>query len=150
MRTDDWRATGLDETEIANAIGLQLTAADVLGWAPFHPLEIHWAMKHGLSVEEARRWASEGVPIRDAVRAIAVGLTIDELHRWEGAGFNASDAWEARETGVTIPEAVAWRRAGFVLPDALQLVRDRWALEAAVAARYAGIRSYVGHFQDRS
>jgi hypothetical protein len=150
VSADDWAATGLDPTEIANAIGLHLDAGEVIAWASFRPLEIHWAKKHGVSVREARRWAAEGVPVRDTVQAIAVGLTIDELHRWERAGFNASDAWEAKETGVTIAEAVAWREAGFVLPDALQLVRDHWALDAAVAARYAGIRSYARHVHARS
>ncbi len=140
MSADDWRATGLDDREVANAVGLRLTVDDVRAWAPFRPLEIHWARRNGLSPHEARRWAREGVPIRDTVRAVAVGLTIDELHRWEEAGFNASDAWEAKETGITIREAIAWREAGFVVPDALQLVRDRWTLEAAIVARNAGIR----------
>jgi hypothetical protein len=142
VRADDWRATGLDDYEIANAVGLRLTAVDVLTWAPFRPLEIHWARRHDLSLAEARRWASEGVPVRDAVRARAVGLTVDELHGWQEAGFDPADAWEARETGVAIPEATAWREAGFVLPDALQLVRHRWTLAAASAARDAGIRHH--------
>jgi len=143
MRADEWRPTGLDEYEVANAVGLRLTPADVLEWAPFRPLEIHWARRHGLSLAEARGWAAEGVPVRDAIHARAVGLGVDELHRWQDAGFDAADAWEARETGVTIPEAVAWREAGFVLPDALQLVRDRWTLAAASVARNAGIRRYT-------
>jgi hypothetical protein len=138
----DWTATGLDGIEVENAIGLRLTVDDVMEWAPFRPLEIHWARRHGLSPQEARRWAGEGVPVRDAIRAAAVGLTIDELHRWEGEGFNASDAWEAKETGITIPEAIAWRDAGFVVPDALQLVRDHWSLDAAIVARNAGIRRF--------
>lgn len=144
MSADDWAATGLDREDVADAIGLGLAVEDVLAWAPFRPLEIHWAWRHGLSLAEARRWAREGVPVRDAVRAVAVGLGIDELHRWEAHGFNASDAWEAKETGLGIPEAEAWRDAGFVVPDALQLVRDRWTLEAAIVARNAGIDRY-GH-----
>ncbi len=143
VSADDWTATGLDPVDIADAIGLRLTVAEVLAWAPFRPLEIVWAKRHGLPLAEARRWAGEGVAIRDAVRAVAVGLSIDELHRWEEHGFNASDAWEATETGVGIAEAAAWRDAGFVIPDALQLVRDRWTLDAAVAARNAGIERYL-------
>jgi len=141
-RADDWSQTGLDASGIESAIGFGLTADDVRDWAPLHPLEIYWARKHRLPLAEARRWASEGVPVRDAVQARAVGLTIEELHRWENEGFNASDAWEAKETGVTIPEAIAWRDAGFVIPDALQLVRDGWTLDAARAAREAGLRRY--------
>jgi hypothetical protein len=144
VSADEWAATGLGKVDVGDAIGLHLTPADVLAWAPFRPLEIHWARRHGLSVAEARRWAREGVPVRDAVRAVAVGLGVDELHRWEDHGFNASDAWEAKETGLGIAEAVAWREAGFVVPDALQLVRDRWSLEAAIVARNAGIDRY-GH-----
>lgn len=140
--TDDWSRTGLDASGIESALGLGLTPDEVRDWTPLHPLEIYWAKKHRLSLAEARRWASEGVTVRDAVRARAVDLTIDELHRWEDEGFNASDAWEAKETGVTIPEAIAWRDSGFVIPDALQLIRDRWTLDAARAARDAGLRRY--------
>ena len=140
---DDWAATGLEQFDLADAIGLRLTVDEVLAWAPFRPLEIAWAKLQGLPLGEARRWADEGVAIRDAVRAVAVSLTIEELHRWEEHGFVASDAWEAKETGVGIAEATAWRDAGFVIPDALQLVRDRWTLDAAVAARNAGIERYL-------
>lgn len=139
---EDWTATGLDDWEIANAVGLRLTAGEVRAWAPFRPLEIHWARRHGLTLAEARSWAAAGVPVRDAVRARAVGLGFDELRRWEAAGFNASDAWEARETGVGIAEATAWREAGFVLPDALQLVRHGWTLDAAIVARDRDIHRY--------
>ena len=142
MSADEWTATGLDPLDVADAIGLGLTVADVVAWAPFRPLEIHWARRHGLSLAEAQRWARAGVPIRDAVRAVAVGLGLDELRGWEEHGFNVSDAWEAKETGLGIAEASAWREAGFVVPDALQLVRDRWTLEAAVVARNAGIDRY--------
>lgn len=142
MGDSDWRATGLDEHEIRNAAGLGLTVPEVVEWSPFRPLEIYWAKKHGLSLQQARRWAAEGVPVRDAVQAIQVGLTVDEVHAWEAHGLNASDAWEATETGVTIPEALAWREAGFVIPDALQLIRDRWTLADAVIARNDGIDRY--------
>jgi len=142
VSADAWAATGLDPIDVADAIGLRLTPGEVLAWAPFRPLEIHWARRHGLSLAEARRWAREGVPVRDAVRAVAVGLGVDELHRWEAHGFNASDAWEATETGMGIAEAMTWREAGFVVPDALQLVRDRWSLDAAIVARNAGIDRY--------
>jgi hypothetical protein len=142
VQVDDWRATGLDDWEIADAVGLGLAPGDVLEWAPFRPLEIHWARRHALSLAEARHWAARGVPVRDAVRARAAGLTFDELHRWEDAGFNVSDAWEAKESGVDVPTAAAWREAGFVAPDALQLIRDGWTLAAARVAREAGIRRY--------
>jgi hypothetical protein len=138
VRADEWAATGLRRDEVADAIGLGLSVAEVRAWAPFRPLEIHWARRHRLSLAGARRWAAAGVPVRDAVRAEAVGLTLAELRDWEARGFNASDAWEAKETGLGIEAAAAWREAGFVLPDALQLVRDRWNLDAAVAARGAG------------
>ena len=137
-----WAATGLDDADVADAIALGLSVEDVVAWAPFRPLEIRWARRHGLPLEVARRWAAEGVPVRDAVRAVAAGMDIDELHRWERHGFNASDAWEARESGVGIEEARAWRETGFVVPDAMQLVRDGWTLEAATVARDAGIRRY--------
>ncbi len=143
MSAEDWAATGLDQVDVADAIGFRLTVDEVLAWTPFRPLEIAWAKRQGLPLAEARRWAGEGVAIRDAVRAVAVGLSIEELRRWEAHGFHASDAWEARETGVGIAEAAAWRDAGFVIPDALQLVRDRWTLDAAVGARNAGIERYV-------
>jgi hypothetical protein len=142
VSADEWAGTGLDPADVADAMGLRLTVDDVLAWAPFRPLEIHWARRHGMSPAEARRWAGEGVPVRDAVHAVAVGLGVDELRRWEEHGFNASDAWEAKETGLGIAEAAAWREAGFVVPDALQLVRDRWTLDAAVVARNAGIDRY--------
>jgi hypothetical protein len=132
---DDWSATGLDDAEIEDAVGFHLTVADVLEWRPFRPLEIYWARKHGLSAEEARRWAREGVPVRDAVRAKGVGLTTEELHRWQAHGFTAADACEAKETGVSIQEVMAWCEAGFVVPDALQLVRHGWTLAEAVVAR---------------
>ena len=138
-----WRDTGLDDSETADAVGLGLSPDVVRGWAPFRPIEIAWALKHGLSLAAARRWAAQGVPIRDAVRAEAVGLGLDELRRWEDAGFNASDAWEAKETGVDIDDARSWREAGFVMPDALQLVRHGWSLAAATVARNAGIRRYT-------
>ena len=71
-------------------------------------------MKNHLPLAEARRWALEGVPVRDAIKARDVGLSLAELRRWQKAGFNSADAWEAKETGVGIPEAMAWREAGFV------------------------------------
>src|SRR5207302_5679256 len=104
-----WRGTGLDEAEVADAVGFRLSPDDVERWAPFRPLEIHWARRNGLSLESARRWARQGVEVRDAIRAEAAGLTLDELRRWEREGFGVADAWEARETGVTVDEAVAWR-----------------------------------------
>jgi hypothetical protein len=128
--------------ELRSAIGLGLTADDLRDWAPFHPLEIYWAQKNHLPLAEARRWAREGVPVRDTIKAREVGLSLPELRRWQDAGFNSADAWEAKETGVTISEAAAWREAGFVLPDALQLFRDGWSLEDATVARNQGIHPY--------
>ena len=141
VRIED--ATGLDQTEIENAIGFRLTFEEVREWAPFRPLEIYWARKNGLPLSEARRWAAEGVPVRDTIMARAVHLSLDELHAWQARGFNASDAWEAKEAGVAIPEAVAWREAGFVAPDTLQLIRHGWTLDDAVVARSAGLRRYA-------
>jgi hypothetical protein len=140
MADPRWQATDLNDAEIDDAVGFHLTPEEIVAWAPFPPLEIHWARRHGLSLDDARLWARNGVPIRDAVKARAVGLTLEELHEWERAGFNASDAWEARETGLTIAEAEAWRDAGFVIPDALQLVRDHWTLAAAAVARVRHLR----------
>jgi hypothetical protein len=128
--------------ELRSAIGLGLTVDELREWAPFHPLEIYWARKNRLPLAEARRWAREGVPIRDAIKAREVRLSFAELRHWQDAGFNPADAWEAKETGVTIPQAAAWREAGFVLPDALQLIRDGWDLEQATVARYDGIKPY--------
>ena len=139
---DDWTGTGLREWEIADAVGLRLSPDDVCAWRPFRPLEIHWARRHGLSPEEARRWAAAGVPVRDAVRARAAGLDMDELRRWEAAGFDAADASEAMETGAGVADAVAWREAGFVVPDALQLLRDGWTLDAAIVARNRHLSRY--------
>jgi hypothetical protein len=138
----EWRETGIDESEVRDAIGVGLAPDDVRSWAPFRPLEIHWARKHGLPLVEARLWAAYGVPIRDTVRARAVGLTLEELRRWQDSGFGAADAWESKETGVTIPQAIAWREAGFVAPDALQLIRDRWTLDEAILARSRDVHRY--------
>jgi hypothetical protein len=135
VKRDDWSTTGLDESEIEDAIGFHLTVDDVREWRPFHPLEIYWAKKHGLSVEEARRWMQQGVPIRDAIRARMMELTAEEIHHWRSHGFTAADACEAKETGVTIQEVMAWREAGFVVPDALQLIRHGWTLTEAIVAR---------------
>src|SRR5205823_1876145 len=97
---------------------------EIREWAPFHPLEISWAMKKRLPLAEARRWAEEGVPIRDAVRAREVGLTLADLRRWQAAGFCAADAWEAKETGVAIPEAVAWRGTFTAAAEALNMTQS--------------------------
>jgi hypothetical protein len=125
--------------EAAGARAYGLTPGDLGDWAPFSPVEVHWARKHQLTPVEARRWAAAGLRVSDAVRAAALGMTPQEVRPWADAGFAPGDAVEAKETGVPIETAVAWREAGFILPDAALLIRDGWTLEAAVRARYAGI-----------
>jgi len=125
------------ETAEARAYGL--TSDDLRDWAPFSPIEIYWALKHGVALSAARRWAGEGLRMGDTVRAIALGMTPEEVRLWARAGFAPSDAVEAKQTGVPLPTAVAWREAGFILPDAALLIQDGWPLEEAVNARYAGI-----------
>ena len=73
---------------IAAAIGLGLTVDELREWAPFHPLEIYWARKNRLPLAEARRWAREGVPIRDAIKAREVRLSFAQLRHWQDAAFN--------------------------------------------------------------
>jgi hypothetical protein len=143
----DWLGTGLDEGDIQDAVGFGLSPEDVRRWAPFYPLEIHWARRHGLPLEVARQWSEAGVRIRDTVRALAVSLSLAEVLRWVEHGFLPADAWESKEVGVSMEEAIAWRAAGFIVPDALQLIRDGWTLDAAVAARYEGVDRYG---EDRS
>lgn len=126
-------------SEAAEARAYGLTADDLRDWAPFSPVEIYWARRHGVTPAIARRWAREGLRAGDAVRAIALGMTPEEIRPWADAGFAPSDAVEAKDTGVPLEAAVAWRRAGFILPDAALLIRDGWTLSEAVTARYAGI-----------
>jgi hypothetical protein len=123
----------------AEARAYGLTPGDLRDWAPFAPVEIYWAVKHGLTAAAAARWAREGLRVADAVRASRLGMTPREVKPWADAGFAPSDAVEAREAGIALPAATAWREAGFILPDAALLVRDGWTLAAAVRARYAGI-----------
>ena len=128
---------GVGEAAEARAYGL--TAGDLRDWAPFSPVEICWALSHGVTRAIASRWAGTGLRAADAVRAIALGMTPEEVRPWAEAGFAPSDAVEAKDAGVPFETAVAWRRAGFILPDAALLIRDGWTLSEAVTARYAGI-----------
>ena len=121
--------------EAAEARAYGLTSDDLRDWASFSPIEIYWALKHGVSPTAARRWAREGVRICDTVRAIALGMNPAEVRLWADAGFAPSDAVEAKEMGVPLEAALAWREAGFILPDAALLIRDGWTLEEAVNAR---------------
>jgi hypothetical protein len=123
----------------AEAGAYGLTRDDLTCWAPFTPVEIQWARKHGLSPETARRWAAEGLRVCDTVRAVALGMAPEEARRWAAAHFAPADAVEAAETGISLETAIAWREAGFILPDAALLIRDGWTLGEAVEARYAGI-----------
>lgn len=116
-----------------------LTQDDVASWAPFTPVEIQWARKHGLSPFTARRWALEGLRVSETVRAVALGLSPEEVRRWAAAHFAAADAVQAAESGISLETATAWRGAGFILPDAALLIRDGWTLGDAIDARYAGI-----------
>ena len=131
------RAGTAGESAEARAYGL--TADDLREWAPFAPIEIYWALRHGVTRVIASRWAREGLRVGDAVRAIALGMTPEEVRPWAEAGFAPSDAVEAKDAGVPLEAALAWRRAGFILPDAALLIRDGWTLGEAVTARYAGI-----------
>jgi hypothetical protein len=125
--------------EAAEAQAYGLTAEDLRDWASFAPIEIYWALKHGVTPVAARRWAREGLRICDTVRAIALGMSPEEVRPWAGAGFAASDAVEAKDMGVLLEAALAWREAGFILPDAALLIYDGWTLKEAVNARYDGI-----------
>jgi hypothetical protein len=135
------RAAG--EATAARAFGL--TSDDLRDWAPFSPVEIYWALKHGIAPATTSRWAREGLRVWETVRAIALGMTPEELRPWTGAGFAPADAVEAKETGLALETAVAWREAGFILPDAALLIGDGWTLRQAVRARYAGIAAEDWH-----
>ena len=76
-----------DAYELAEARGYGLTASDLRQWRPLSAIEIHWARKHGLSPGVARRWAREGVGIRDAVRAVKLCLRPEQVRPWAAAGF---------------------------------------------------------------
>lgn len=123
----------------AEAVAYGLTRDDLRDWAPFTPVEIHWARKHALTPALARQWALEGLHVCDAVRAVALGLTPADTRRWAAAHFASSDAVEAAEMGISLALALAWREAGFILPDAALLIHDGWTLAEATTARYAGI-----------
>ena len=121
--------------EAAEARAYGLTSDDLRDWVSFSPIEIYWALKHGLSPTAARRWAREGVRICDPVRANALGSNPAEVRLWADAGFAPSDAVEAKEMVVPLEVALAWREAGFILPDAALLIHDGWTLEEAGNAR---------------
>jgi hypothetical protein len=123
----------------AEAAAYGLARDDLRDWAPFTPVEIHWARKHALTPALARQWAVEGLHVCDAVRAVALRLTPEDTRRWAAAHFAPSDAVEAAEMGISLALAIAWREAGFILPDAALLIQDGWTLGAATASRYAGI-----------
>lgn len=132
-----------DAYELAEARGYGLTSSDLRRWHPLSAIEIHWARKHGLSPEVARSWASEGVGVRDAVRAVKLRIKPEQVRPWAAVGFLPGDAVEAAEAGLTLAEATAWRQVGFILPDAALLVRDGWTLAEATVARYAGVNRYA-------
>jgi hypothetical protein len=132
----------------AEAGAYGLTHDDLSYWAPFTPVEIQWARKHGLSPATARQWALEGLRVCDTVRAVTLGMAPEEARRWAAAHFAPSDAVEAAEMGVSLETAIAWREAGFILPDAALLIRDGWTLSEAVDARYAGIPASVRYPRD--
>ena len=132
-------AEGGFDHEAAEAQAYGLTADDLRDWATFSPIEIYWALKHGVTLAAAHRWAREGLRVCDSVRAIALEMTPEEVRLWASAGFAPSDAVEAKEMGIPLQTALAWREAGFILPDTALLIQDGWPLEEAVNARYAGI-----------
>lgn len=125
----------------AEADAYGLTHDDLADWAPFTPIQIHWARKHALTPAVARRWALEGLYVCDAVRAVALSMSPEDTRQWAAAHFAPSDAVEATEMGISLSVAVAWRDAGFILPDAALLIHDGWTLTEAIAARYASIVS---------
>lgn len=125
--------------EAAEARAYGLTSGDLNDWAPFSPIEIYWAVKHGITPAAARHWAREGLRMSDTVRAIALRMDPKEIRPWTRAGFAPSDAVEAREMGIPLEAALAWRDAGFILPDAALLIHEGLTLKAAVNARYDGI-----------
>ncbi len=129
--------SGAGEAAQARAYGL--TPGDLGDWASFAPIEIHWAVKHGIAPAAARRWARAGLRIGNTVRAIALGMDPKEVRAWARAGFAPSDAVEAKEMGIPLEAALAWRDAGFILPDAALLIHEGFTLKAAVNARYDGI-----------
>jgi hypothetical protein len=133
----------MDAYELAEARGYGLTGSDLRDWHPLSAIEIHWARKRGLSPGVARRWAREGVGVRDAVRAVKIGIRPEQVRPWAAAGFPPGDAVEAAEAGMTLAEATAWRQVGFILPDAALLVRDGWTLAEAAVARFAGVDRYA-------
>ena len=134
-------ATGHPRTarEAAEAQAYGLTSGDLRAWASFAPIEIYWALKHGLTSRTACRWAREGLRICDTVRAIALGMSPEEVRPWADAGFAPSDSVEASEMGIPLEAALAWREAGFILPDTALLIHEGWTLQEAVKARYEGI-----------
>jgi hypothetical protein len=125
-------ARGAAEAAEARAYGL--SPGDLGDWASFAPIEIYWAVKHGITPATARRWARAGLRIGDTVRAVALGMDPAEVRPWARAGFAPGDAVEAKEMGVPLEAALAWRDAGFILPDAALLIREGLTLEAAVNA----------------
>jgi hypothetical protein len=129
--------------EVRDAIGYQLTEADLREWQPFYPLEIHWARKHGLALAEARRWFDAEVSVQDAVRATAAGLRLEDVRCWLECGFLAADAAEAADAGMSLETAVRWRAAGFLTLDAILLVQDGWTLDQARTARYSEVDRYL-------
>jgi hypothetical protein len=125
--------------EAAEARAYGLTSGDLGDWASFAPIEIHWAVRHGITPAAARRGAREGLRIGDTVRAVTLGMDPEEVSLWARAGFAPSDAVEAKEMGIPLEAALAWRDAGFILPDAALLIHEGCTLSAAVSARYDGI-----------
>ncbi len=125
--------------EAAEARAYGLTSGDLDDWASFAPIEIYWAVRHGITPAAARRWAREGLRISDTVRAIALGMDPKEVRPWARAGFAPSDAVEAKEMGIPLEAALAWRDAGFILPDAALLIHEGLTLKTAVNARYGGL-----------
>ena len=99
----DWLASGLSERDVEDAVGFGLTPEDVARWAPFYPLEIHWAVRHGLPLEVARQWAEHGVRIRDSME-VAIA--------WRAAGFIVPDALLLIRDGWTLEGAIRARYEG--------------------------------------
>jgi hypothetical protein len=88
-----------DAYELAEARGYGLTVSDLRHWHPLSAIEIHWARKHGLSPDAARRWAREGVGVRAAVRAVKLGVKPEQVRPWAAAGSFPGTRWRRRRPG---------------------------------------------------
>ena len=88
-----------DVYELAEARGYGLTASDLRHWRPLSAIEIHWARKHGLSPDVARRWTAEGVGVRDAVRAVTLSMKPAQVRPWRRPASCPGTRWRRQRPG---------------------------------------------------